>query len=46
MSMDTAVKAPAGRHSIEERIGVLEELLGERYSVRAFLPQEVARETI
>ena len=29
-----------------DRIGVLEELLGERYSVRAFLPQEVPRETI
>ena len=30
---DAAAKTPAGRHSIEERIGVLEELLGERYSV-------------
>ena len=30
----------------EDRIGVLEELLNERYSVRAFLPQEVPRETI
>ena len=30
----------------QDRIGVLEELLNERYSVRAFLPQEVARETI
>src|SRR6202012_1862439 len=29
-----------------DRIGVLEELLGERYSVRAFLPQPVPRETI
>ena len=29
-----------------DRIGVLEELLNERYSVRAFLPQEVPRETI
>src|SRR6195256_6648880 len=28
------------------RIGVLEELLNERYSVRAFLPQEVPRQTI
>src|ERR1700704_1316863 len=28
------------------RIAVLEELLNERYSVRAFLPQEVSRETI
>lgn len=30
----------------KNRIGVLEELLGERYSVRAFLPQEVDRKTI
>ena len=30
----------------QDRIGVLEELLDERYSVRAFLPQEVPRETI
>ena len=30
----------------QDRIGVLEELLGERYSVRAFQPQPVPRETI
>src|SRR6516162_11799865 len=30
----------------DERIGVLEELLNERFSVRAFLPQPVPRETI
>jgi nitroreductase len=30
----------------QDRIGVLEELLNERYSVRAFLPQEVDRATI
>ena len=30
----------------KDRIGVLEELLNERYSVRAFLPREVPRETI
>ncbi|HEX2367085.1 MAG TPA: nitroreductase [Bradyrhizobium sp.] len=29
-----------------DRIGVLEELLNERYSVRAFLPHEVPRDTI
>src|SRR5262245_43449519 len=29
-----------------DRIGVLEELLNERYSVRAFLPKEVDRATI
>lgn len=42
---DAAVKTKA-RYLSEDRIGVLEELLNERYSVRAFLPQEVARETI
>ena len=47
MSMpDTAVKAPAGRYSVEQRIGVLEQLLHERYSCRAFLPEPVPRETI
>src|SRR5881275_792714 len=30
----------------QDRIGVLEELLNERYSVRAFLPKPVPRETI
>ncbi|HEV2153829.1 nitroreductase [Bradyrhizobium sp.] len=30
----------------QDRIGVLEELLNERYSVRAFLPREVDRATI
>jgi nitroreductase len=43
---DAAVKKPASRYSVEERIGVLEELLGERYSCRAFLPQPVPRATI
>jgi nitroreductase len=47
MSMqDAAGKAPDGRHSIEERIGVLEELLGERYSCRAFRPEPVPRPII
>ncbi|HKS19959.1 MAG TPA: nitroreductase [Bradyrhizobium sp.] len=32
--------------SVKDRIGVLEELLNERYSVRAFLPDPVPRETI
>ena len=44
MSMDA--KAPKARYATAERIGVLEELLGERYSVRAFLPEPVPRETI
>src|SRR5215468_12363163 len=39
-------KAPQARHRAADRIGVLEELLNERYSVRAFLPREVPRETI
>src|SRR6266700_5735941 len=30
----------------QERIGVMEELLNERYSVRAFRPEPVPRETI
>jgi nitroreductase len=38
--------ATTARFATEDRIGVLEELLGERYSVRAFLPQPVQRETI
>src|ERR1700759_4838446 len=43
--MTNAAKAQP-RYSTQDRIGVLEELLGERYSVRAFLPQEVDRKTI
>ena len=43
---DPVTCAPAGRYSGQERIGVLEELLQERYSVRAFRPDPVPRETI
>ena len=43
--MDTAAKAQA-LYASEDRIGVLEELLNERYSVRAFLPRQVPRVTI
>lgn len=43
---DVAATAPGSRHSIEQRIGVLEELLGERYSCRAFRPEPVPRSTI
>src|SRR3982075_145369 len=47
MSMpDAAGEVPPSRYSVEERIGVLEELLSERYSCRAFLPQPVPRATI
>jgi nitroreductase len=38
--------APARRHNVEERIGVLEELLSERFSCRAFRPEPVPRATI
>ena len=44
--MDDTAKAPKARYATQDRIGVLEELLNERYSVRAFLPREVSRETI
>ena len=39
-------KSPGTHYSTKDRIGVLEELLNERYSVRAFLPKEVDRATI
>jgi nitroreductase len=45
--MTSIVESPAaGRHSTEERIGVLEELLRERYSCRAFRPDPLPRPTI
>jgi nitroreductase len=43
---DTGENPPAGRHSVDERIAVLEELLGERYSCRAFRSDPVPRPTI
>ena len=46
MSMNEAAKSAASRYPTDQRIGVLEELLHERYSVRAFLPESVPRETI
>ena len=42
---DAAAKAKA-RYATEDRIGVLEELLNERYSVRAFRPDPVPREIV
>ncbi len=42
----TAKSLPRGRHSIEERILVLEELLDERFSCRAFKPDPVPRPLI
>jgi nitroreductase len=43
---EAAKKPPTGRHSIEQRIGVLEELLDERYSCRAYRPDPVPRPII
>jgi nitroreductase len=43
---DTVANPSAGGRSTEQRIGVLEELLGERYSCRAFRPDPVPRPTI
>jgi nitroreductase len=42
----TAGSPSASRYSIDERIGVLEELLGERFSCRAFKPDPVPRPII
>ncbi|GKQ51463.1 nitroreductase [Bradyrhizobium sp. Ce-3] len=39
-------KTPGARYATEDRIGALEELLNERYSVRAFQPREVPRDVI
>src|SRR5436309_14750540 len=44
--VDAAENQPKARYKMEQRIGVLEELLNERYSVRAFLPRQVPRETV
>jgi nitroreductase len=44
MSFDNTL--PQRQPSIEERIGVLEELLGERFSCRAFKPELVPRPVI
>src|ERR1700694_350707 len=41
-----AAKTTKARYAREDRIGVLEELLQERYSVRAFRPDPVPREII
>jgi len=43
---DVVKKMLADRHSVEQRIGVLEELLDERYSCRAYRPDPVPRPTI
>jgi nitroreductase len=44
--MDAAGETAGSRYVSEDRIGVLEELMGERFSCRGFLPQPVPRATI
>ena len=44
--MSDAADMPTSPHAIEQRIGVIEEVMGERFSCRAFLPQAIARPTI
>jgi len=44
--MSDAAEMPTSPHSIEQRIGVIEEVMAERFSCRAFQPQAVARPTI
>jgi nitroreductase len=46
MIMDAASETAGSRDTSEDRIGVLEELLAERFSCRRFLPQPVSRATI
>ena len=46
MIMDAATETDASRYTLEERIGVLEELMSERFSCRRFMPQPVPRATI
>jgi nitroreductase len=43
---NAAAKTPDRKYSIDDRIGVIDELLNERYSVRAFRPEPVPRDTI
>lgn len=44
--MSDAATNESAKYTTEERIGVFEELLNERFSCRAFLPKQVARATI
>ena len=46
MIMDAVTEKASGRYTSEDRIGVLEELMSERFSCRRFLPQSVQRATI
>jgi nitroreductase len=44
--MELAVNPASAQHGAEQGIGMLEELLAERYSCRAFRPEPVPRPTI
>ena len=44
--MSDAAGSPNSQHAMEQRIGVIEEVMAERFSCRAFLPQNVARPTL
>ena len=44
--MSDAADMPTSPHAIEQRIGAIEEVMAERFSCRAFLPQAIARPTI
>jgi nitroreductase len=46
MIMDAATQTSGSPYSTDDRIGVLEELLAERFSCRGFLPKPVPRATI
>jgi nitroreductase len=46
MIMDAATETSGGRYTVEDRIGVIEELLAARFSCRGFLSQPVPRATI
>jgi nitroreductase len=46
MIMVAATESSGSRHEADDRIGVLEDLLAERFSCRSFLPQPVPRATI
>jgi nitroreductase len=44
--MSDAAGSPNSPYSTEQRIGVIEDVMGERFSCRAFRPEHVARPTI
>jgi nitroreductase len=44
--MSDAAGSPNSQHAMEQRIGVIEEVMAERFSCRAFLPRDVDRPTL